>query len=287
MTQNEKAAAAKKRNHVIMLIVLILLFLFFIMPFIMVLINVFKDKADIVTDPLALIGAHGFTMKNFPEAMAKMDFFNVFKNSLIITVCATILTILVSAMTSFVIVRNGKWKMCTAVFALMVASMVIPFQVLMVPLVSVYGGILNVLNHRITLILMHVGFSVSMATFMFHGAIHTNIPLELEEAALIDGCSRWQTFWKIVFPLLKPTIATVAIIDAMAFWNDYLLPSLVLTEKSLYTIPIATQQFYGTYSTDIGLVMAALLLAMLPILILYLFLQKYIVAGVTSGAVKG
>ncbi len=287
MTQNEKAAAAKKRNHVIMLIVLVLLFLFFIMPFIMVLINVFKDKADIVTDPLALIGAHGFTLKNFPEAMAKMDFFNVFKNSLIITVCATILTILVSAMTSFVIVRNGKWKMCAAVFALMVASMVIPFQVLMVPLVSVYGGIFGVLNHRLTLILMHVGFSVSMATFMFHGAIHTNIPLELEEAALIDGCSRWQTFWKIVFPLLKPTIATVAIIDAMAFWNDYLLPSLVLTDKALYTIPIATQQFYGTYSTDIGLVMAALLLAMLPILILYLFLQKYIVAGVTSGAVKG
>jgi len=287
MTQNEKAAAAKKRNHIIMLVVLVLLFLFFIMPFILVVINVFKDKADIVTNPLALIGDHGFTLKNFPEAMNKMDFFNVFKNSLFITVTSTILTILVSAMTSFVIVRNGKWKMCTAVFALMVASMVIPFQVLMVPLVSVYGGIFGILNHRITLIFMHVGFSVSMATFMFHGAIHTNIPLELEEAALIDGCSRWQTFWKIVFPLLKPTIATVAIIDAMAFWNDYLLPSLVLTDKAIYTIPIATQQFYGTYSTDIGLVMAALVLAMLPILILYLFLQKYIVAGVTSGAVKG
>jgi raffinose/stachyose/melibiose transport system permease protein len=169
----------------------------------------------------------------------------------------------------------------------MVASMVIPFQVLMVPLVSVYGGIFGILNSRITLIFMHVGFSVSMATFMFHGAIHTNIPIELEEAALIDGCTRWQTFWKIVFPLLKPTVATVAIIDAMAFWNDYLLPSLVLTDKAIYTIPIATQQFYGTYSTDIGLVMAALVLAMLPILILYLFLQKYIVAGVTSGAVKG
>ena len=287
MTQNEKAAAAKKRNHAIMIIILILLFILFIAPFILVIINVFKDKADIVTNPLALVGAHGFTLKNFPEAMAKMDFFNVFKNSLMITVCATILTILVSAMTSFVIVRNGKWKMCSAVFALMVASMVIPFQVLMVPLVSVYGGIFGILNSRITLIFMHVGFSVAMATFMFHGAIHTNIPLELEEAALIDGCTRWQTFWKIVFPLLKPTIATVAIIDAMAFWNDYLLPSLVLTNKAIYTIPIATQQFYGTYSTDIGLVMAALLLAMLPILILYLFLQKYIVAGVTSGAVKG
>ena len=287
MTQNEKAAAAKKRNHAIMIIILILLFILFIMPFILVIINVFKTKADIVTDPLALVGAHGFTMQNFPEAMAKMNFWNVFKNSLIITIISTVLTIFVSAMASFVIVRNGKWKFCSGLFALMVASMVIPFQVLMVPLVSVYGGIFGVLNHRLTLILMHTGFSVSMATFMFHGAIHTNIPLELEEAALIDGCSRWQTFWKVVFPLLKPTIATVAIIDAMAFWNDYLLPSLVLTDKALYTIPIATQAFYGTYSTDIGLVMAALLLAMLPILILYLFLQKYIVAGVTSGAVKG
>lgn len=287
MTQNEKAAAAKKRNHAIMIIILILLFILFIMPFILVIINVFKTKADIVSDPLALVGAHGFTMQNFPEAMAKMNFWNVFKNSLIITIISTVLTIFVSAMASFVIVRNGKWKFCSGLFALMVASMVIPFQVLMVPLVSVYGGIFGVLNHRITLILMHTGFSVSMATFMFHGAIHTNIPLELEEAALIDGCSRWQTFWKVVFPLLKPTIATVAIIDAMAFWNDYLLPSLVLTDKALYTIPIATQAFYGTYSTDIGLVMAALLLAMLPILILYLFLQKYIVAGVTSGAVKG
>ncbi len=287
MTQNEKAAAAKKRSHLIMMIILVLLFLFFVMPFILVLINVFKDKADIVTNPLSLIGEHGFTTKNFPEAMEKMDFFNVFKNSLIVTVSSTILTILISAMTAFVIVRNGKWKVCTLVFGMMVASMVIPFQVLMVPLVSVYGGIFGVLQSRITLIFMHVGFSVSMATFMFHGAIHSNIPLELEEAALIDGCTRWQTFWKIVFPLLKPTIATVAIIDAMAFWNDYLLPSLVLTDKAIYTIPIATQQFYGTYSTDIGLVMAALLLAMLPILILYIFLQKYIVAGVTSGAVKG
>lgn len=287
MTQNEKAARKKKIMHAVMWIVLLVLFICFIAPFILVVINVFKTKGDITADPLSLIGAHGFTLKNFPEAMKKMNFWLVFCNSAIITVSATVLTILVSAMASFVIVRNQKWTACALLFGAMVASMVIPFQVLMVPLVSVYGGTLGVLNHRLTLILMHVGFSVSMATFMFHGAIHTNIPLELEEAAYIDGCTRWQTFWKVVFPLLKPTIATVAIIDAMAFWNDYLLPSLVLTKKNLYTIPIATQAFYGTYSTDIGLVMAALLLAMAPILILYVFLQKYIVEGVTSGAVKG
>ena len=283
---SEKALARKKRIHAIMMVVLILVFIAFIFPFLLVVINVFKQKSDIMRDPMALIGSKGFTLENFPNAMEKMGFWKAFANSLIITVTSTILTLLLSSMTAFVIVRN-KWKACTLLFSLMIASMVIPFQVLMVPLVSLYGGIFGVLNHRVTLILMHTGFSLSMATFMFHGAIHTNIPLELEEAAFIDGCTRWQTWWKIVFPLLKPTIATVAIIDAMAFWNDYLLPSLVLQKKELYTIPIATQAFYGTYTSDLGLIMAALLLAMLPILILYLFLQRFIVEGVTSGAVKG
>ena len=250
MEENKKAAQKKKISHAIIMVVLILLFLMFIFPFILVIINAFKTKGDIMSDPMALVGSHGFIVTNFSDAMKKMNFTTSFTNSLIITVSATIGTILLSAMTAFVIVRNN-WKACKL------------------------------------LILMHIGFSLSMATFMFHGAIHTNIPLELEEAAFLDGCSNWQTYWKIVFPLLKPTIATVAIIDAMAFWNDYLLPSLVLGRKDLYTLPIATQAFYGTYSTDMGLVMAALLLAMLPILILYLFLQRYIVEGVTSGAVKG
>ncbi|MCD7883914.1 MAG: carbohydrate ABC transporter permease [Lachnospiraceae bacterium] len=286
MDANAKAARKKKITNAILWVVLLILFIAFIFPFLLVLINVFKTKADITIAPLSLIGSHGFTLENFPNAMQKMNFWVAFRNSLIVTVSSTVLTLLFSSMAAFVIVRNN-WKACALLFTGMIASMVIPFQVLMIPLVSLYGGIFGVLNSRVTLILMHTGFSVSMATFMFHGAIHTNIPLELEEAALMDGCTRWQTFWRVVFPLLKPTIATVAIIDAMAFWNDYLLPSLVLGRKELYTIPIATQVFYGTYSTDIGLVMAALLLAMLPILILYLFLQRYIVEGVTSGAVKG
>ena len=283
--ENEKAARNKKIRHAVMIIFLALLFVAFIFPFIMVIINVFKVKADITANPLALIGKHGFTLENFPNAINKMKFFRSFGNSLIITICATIGTIILSAMTAYLIVRND-WKANKILFVLMIASMVIPFQVLMVPLVSLYGGIFGVLNSRITLILMHIGFSLSMATFMFHGSIHTNVPISLEEAATIDGCNKWQIFCQIVFPILKPTIATVAIIDAMAFWNDYLLPSLVLGRKELYTIPIATKVFYGTYSTDTGLIMAALLLAMLPILLLYLFLQRYIVEGITAGAVK-
>ena len=286
MTDNAKAARKKKISHSIMMVILIIAFIAFVFPFILVVINVFKTKGDINSAPLSLIGSHGFTLENFPNAIKKMNFWNSFKNSLIVTICSTVFTLLFASMAAFVIVRN-KWKACALLFSGMIASMVIPFQVLMVPLVSLYGGIFQVLNSRVTMILMHIGFSLSMATFMFHGAIVTNIPLELEEAALIDGCSRWKTFWSVVFPLLKPTIATVAVIDAMAFWNDYLLPSLVLKRKELYTIPIATQIFYGSYSTDIGLILAALLLAMLPILILYIFLQRYIIEGVTSGAVKG
>lgn len=283
--ENQIAARNKKIKHAIMIIILAILFVAFIFPFIMVIMNVFKVKADITANPLALIGKHGFTLDNFPNAIKKMNFFKSFGNSLIITIFSTIGTIILSSMTAYLIVRNN-WKANKILFVTMIASMVIPFQVLMVPLVSLYGGIFGVLNHRITLIIMHIGFSLSMATFMFHGSIHTNVPVSLEEAATIDGCNKWQIFSQIVFPILKPTIATVAIIDAMAFWNDYLLPSLVLGRKELYTIPIATKVFYGTYSTDTGLIMAALLLAMLPILVLYLFLQRYIVEGITAGAVK-
>lgn len=285
---NEKAIRHDRVMHVITWIILLILLFIFIAPFLIVLINVFKNMADITSDPLSIVGKiNGFTTENFPNAMDAMDFWTVFGNSCIITISATILTVLFSGMLAYVVARNPRWKFCAFIFALMIASMVVPFQVLMVPLVSVYGGILHVLNNRLTLILMHTGFSVSMAMFMYHGAIRSNVPIDLEEAAEIDGCSKWRTFWTIVFPLLRPMTATIIIIDAMAFWNDYLLPSLVLGRKNLYTIPVATQVFYGTYSTDIGLVMASLVLAMLPILILYLFLQRFIVAGVTAGAVKG
>lgn len=285
MEINKKAVYDKKIAYVLKYLLLIILFVSFVFPFVLVVINSFKTQSDITTNALSLIGKHGFTLDNFPKAIEKMKFGKALANSFIITTASTVFTIIFSSMTAFLMVRND-WKINKILFGLMIASMVIPFQVLMIPLVSLYGGELGILNHRATLIFMHVGFSLSMATFLFHGAIRTNIPISLEEAATIDGCSRWQTFWKIVFPLLKPTIATVAIIDAMFFWNDYLLPSLVLGRKDLYTIPIAMQAFYGTYSTDMGLVLAALLLAMLPILVLYLFLQRYIVEGVTSGAVK-
>ena len=202
---SEKALRKRKITNAIVMILLIIVLFIFIFPFLMVIINVFKQKSDIMRDPLALIGSKGFTLENFPNAMAKMGFWGAFFNSLIITVSSTVLTIIFSSMAAFVIVRN-KWKVCGLLFGAMIASMVIPFQVLMVPLVSLYGGIFGVLNHRITLILMHTGFAMSMAVFMFHGAIRTNIPIELEEAAFIDGCTRWQTWWKIVLPILSSMV---------------------------------------------------------------------------------
>ncbi len=209
--ENAKAARHRKIVNAIMWVVLLVLFIAFIFPFIIALLNVFKANADINRFPLSLVGPRkGFILDNFPTAMTKMHFWRVFGNSAIITITSTVLTLLFAGMCAFVVTRNN-WVACRLIFALMIASMVIPFQVLMIPIVSIYGGTLNVLNHRLTLILMHTGFSVSMATFMYSGAIKTNIPLELEEAALIDGCTRWQTYWKVVYPLLGPTTATVAI----------------------------------------------------------------------------
>ena len=201
------------------------------------------------------------------------------------TASATILVTFLAAMLAYYIVRRNN-VISRIAFALMVASMIIPFQAIMIPLVSIYGSGLGILNHRITLIFMHTGFSMAMSVFMFHGFIKGNIPMALEEAAYIDGATHTQTFFQVVFPLLKPIISTLVILNALAFWNDYLLPSLVLTDKELLTLPLSTYSFYGTYSADYGTIMAGLLLCVIPILALYIVLQKQIINGVVTGAVK-
>ena len=265
---------------------LVIIFAAYMFPFLMVVINSLKQKRDIIKSPFSwLYTIKGLSFDNFVKAFTQMDFLNAFKNSLIVTVSATVLVTLLAAMLAYYIVRhnNGISKIT---FALMVASMIIPFQAIMIPLVSIYGGTLNVLNHRITLIFMHTGFSMAMSVFMFHGFIKGNVPIALEEAAYIDGCTHSQTFFKIVLPLLKPIISTMVILNSMAFWNDFLLPSLVLSDKKLLTLPLSTYSFYGTYSADYGTIMAGLLLCVVPILVLYVALQKQIIGGVVAGAVK-
>ena len=265
---------------------LVIIFAAYMFPFLMVVINSLKQKRDIIKSPFSwLYTIKGLSFDNFVKAFTQMDFVNAFKNSLIVTVSATVLVTLLAAMLAYYIVRhnNGISKLT---FALMVASMIIPFQAIMIPLVSIYGGTLNVLNHRITLVFMHTGFSMAMSVFMFHGFIKGNVPIALEEAAYIDGCTHSQTFFKIVLPLLKPIISTMVILNSMAFWNDFLLPSLVLSDKKLLTLPLSTYSFYGTYSADYGTIMAGLLLCVAPILVLYVVLQKQIIGGVVAGAVK-
>lgn len=282
---NKNSNTSRTVRGIIRTVVTLLVFLFYMFPFYMIVLNAFKNKRDIIKLPLSWGGDRGFTLDNFAEAFQKMDFLNVLKNSAIITCISVVLIILFSSMAAYIFVRK-EWKINKILFTLMLFSMVIPFQVVMIPLISIYGGIFNVLNHRATLIFMHLGFSVSMAVFMFHGFIKGSIPLSLEEAAQIDGASRIRTYFQIVFPLLKPTTATLVILYALSLWNDYLLPSLILTDKKLYTIPIATKLFQGAYGNDMDLLMAALVMAIIPVIVLYIALQKYIIAGVVAGAVK-
>jgi len=286
MEENKKAAQKKKISHAIIMVVLILLFLMFIFPFILVIINAFKTKGDIMSDPMSLVGSHGFIVTNFSDAMKKMNFTTSFTNSLIITISATIGTILLSAMTAFVIVRNN-WKACKLLFTLMIASMVIPFQVLMIPLVSLYGGIFGVLNSRVTLILMHIGFSLSMATFMFHGAIHTNIPLELEEAAFLDGCSNWRYLWKVMVPIGRPSLVTVVLLNALASWNSFMWPLLVIKTTKNRTLPFGLYAFTTEAGSQQELIMAASTVVVLPMILLFLFARKQILRGVARGGIKG
>lgn len=286
MKQTTIGGTKRKVTNALAMAGLIIIFIAYMFPFIMVVINSLKQKRDIIKSPFSwLFTIKGLSFDNFVKAFTQMDFLNAFKNSLIVTVSATVLVTLLAAMLAYYIVRhnNGISKLT---FALMVASMIIPFQAIMIPLVSIYGGTLNVLNHRVTLIFMHTGFSMAMSVFMFHGFIKGNVPMALEEAAYIDGCTHSQTFFKIVLPLLKPIISTMVILNSLAFWNDFLLPSLVLTDKKLLTLPLSTYSFYGTYSADYGTIMAGLLLCVVPILILYMALQKQIIGGVVAGAVK-
>ena len=286
MKQTTVGGTKRKVMNALAMAGLVIIFIAYMFPFIMVVINSLKQKRDIIKSPFSwLFTIKGLSCDNFVKAFTQMDFINAFKNSLLVTVSATVLVTLFAAMLAYYIVRhnNGISKLT---FALMVASMIIPFQAIMIPLVSIYGGTLNILNHRLTLIFMHTGFSMAMSVFMFHGFIKGNVPMALEEAAYIDGCTHSQTFFKIVLPLLKPIISTMVILNSLAFWNDFLLPSLVLTDKKLLTLPLSTYSFYGTYSADYGTIMAGLLLCVVPILILYVVLQKQIIGGVVAGAVK-
>lgn len=282
---SQAGGTKKKVVGIVGFIVIAALFVLYMVPFFVVILNSFKQKRDIITNPLSFIAEKGYTLENYVRAFEKMDFLKAFVNSLFVTCLSTLLVVIIASMTAYYFSRANNW-FSKIFFALMIAAMIIPFQAIMIPLVSIYGANLNLLNHKLTLVFMHTGFAMSMSVFIYQGFIKSGIPASLEEAAYLDGCTKVQTFFKVVFPLLKPTTATLVILNVLAFWNDYLLPSLVLGKKELYTLPLSTYVFYGTYSANYGVIMAALVLTVAPIVILYLFLQKQIIDGVVAGAVK-
>ncbi|WP_236895060.1 carbohydrate ABC transporter permease [Clostridium beijerinckii] len=281
-----------KTRNVIGEIIGIILALIILSPFILVILNSAKTSADIVISPLSIPNKWGQMLTNFKNVINN-DSFNYWKSffsSLFITVVSLALLSLFSSMTAWVLCRNKK-KWSGFIFMLLVAAMVIPFQVVMLPLLSTFRNISNFFGIQMLqsyqgVIFAYLGFGGSMSVFILHGFIK-GIPRELEEAAWIDGCSPEGTFFRIIFPLLKPVQMTILILNGIWIWNDYLLPSLMLgLNGKIKTLPVAVSAFVGSYVKQWDLILSAAFLAMIPIIILFLFAQKQIIKGIVDGALK-
>ncbi len=249
-------------------------------PFFLVLLNSVKAKRDIRNNPVAL--PEEWLWSNYAEAWDRLEYFQSLTNSVMITVTSVIAIVLTSSMLAYYLART-KNKFSSITFLVLVASMIVPFQALMIPFVGLFGN-LGMLNSRLWLVFFYVGFGVALSTFLYHGFI-SNIPHELDEAAAIDGANDFMIFRKIIFPMLSPVTATVAIVNGLWIWNDFLLPSLTLSQENR-TLPLRTYVFYGTYTSDYGLAMAGLVLSVAPIILFYFLMQKQIISGVSAGAVK-
>jgi len=270
----------KPKQIVTFLIALLVAFIY-IFPFWLILNNSFKAKLAILQSPISL--PDNFNLKNFIDAFTRMNYPHALMNSLVITVISGIILIVFPSMLAYYLLRFN-YRANKIIFVLLVMSMIIPFQALMIPFVSIYG-VLGLLNSRIALVYFYLGFGVALSTFMYHGFIKT-LPIALEESAFIDGANRFQIFWYVVFPMLQPITATIAILNALWIWNDFLLPSLVLF-LTARTLPLSTYSFFGQFTSNYGVAMAGLVLSITPIVIFYLVMQRNIISGITDGAVKG
>lgn len=280
-TTTDFSEKVKKRIIFIVMIILSILFLF---PIFFVVMDSFKNKLYISTDPFAFpVGATFANLENYTNGIELIDFFGAFRSSLFITVFSVAVIVLCTSMTAWYITRV-KSKLSKGLYYAFAFSMVVPFQMVMFTMTKLANMIH--IDNMVGIIVLYLGFGAGLSVFIFSGFVKS-IPLEIEEAAMIDGCNPIQTFFGIVMPILKPTAITVAILNIMWVWNDYLLPTLVLPQEQR-TIPMAIQYLRGGYgSIDMGAMMAMLVLAMLPIIIFYMCCQKYIVDGAVAGAVKG
>ena len=274
----------EKLINSIFFIILLILSLVFIFPVFIVLINSFKLKFSIADTPFVFPNSETFIgVENYTQGIENTGFVSAFGWSLFITVFSVLSIIIFTSMTAWYIVRVKSGFSAILYYAL-VFSMIVPFQMVMFTM-SKTANIL-MLDNPVGIILIYTGFGAGLSVFMFTGFIKS-VPLGIEEAATIDGCNALQVFWKVVFPILKPTSITVAILNTMWIWNDYLLPYLVIG-NDYKTIPVAIQYLKGGYgSVDMGAMMAMLVLSIIPVIIFYLFSQKYIIKGVAAGAVKG
>lgn len=276
----------ERRFNWVLTVVLGILSLAWIYPVVMIVLNSLKEERAISTNTVfELPGADTFAgFKNYIEALTTQGFLGAFWNSLVITITSLVLILVCCSMCAWFITRVKTWwtKLCYYMF---VFSMVVPFQMLMFTLSSTADK-LN-LDTPYNICIIYLGFGAGLAVFMFCGFMKY-VPLELEEAAMIDGCGPIGTFFHVVLPVTKPTMISVGILEAMWLWNDYLLPYLVLDRKKYMTIPILIQYFRGSYGkVSMGPMMASIVMTVLPIIIVYIFCQKYIIKGVMAGAVKG
>ncbi len=284
----------KTSRVVLKTVVAILIAVYILFPFFLVVINSCKTTNDITANP---IGLNGVSISNLINNLSDVInnthfmFWSAFGCSVIITVLSLVLLALLGAMAAWVICRN-KTKWSVVIYFTFIASMIIPFQVVMLPLISTFRDVgkfigISMLQSIPGIIFAYLGFGGAMTVFILNGFIK-GIPMELEEAASIDGCSPEQTFFIVILPLLKPVITTVTILNGMWIWNDYLLPSMMLGQNGIVkTLPVAVQAFVGSYVKQWNLILAAALLAIVPILILFFIAQKQIMEGMIEGAVKG
>lgn len=256
----------------------------FLAPVAVVVINSFKNKLYIMSDPFALPTKNTADFENYIRGIEKSDLLPSAARSFFITLTSVALIILFSSMAAWFIIRSGS-RLCRAVYYTLVFSMVVPFQIVMYTMTNVVMRL--GLNTPLGISFVYLGFGAGLSVFMYAGFVK-GVPIEIEEAAMIDGCNPLQTFFKIVFPVLKPITVTVAILQTMWVWNDYLLPYLTLGSENK-TLPVAIQlAMQGAYgAVDWGSFMAMLVIAIIPIIVFYLFGQKYIIQGVVAGAVKG
>ena len=275
----------KEKNSAILTVVISILSVLWLCPIALVLLNSFKKKAYISRRPFAIPTGKMFVgLDNYVNGIEKTGFFQAFGWTVFITVGSVLVIIFCTSMCAWYICRV-KNTFTNTFYYLCLFSMIVPFQMVMFPL----SKIVNMLhlNTPWGLIIVYLGFGAGLAVFMFTGFVKS-IPLEIEEAAMIDGCTPIHTFFDVVLPIMKPTCVTVAILQTMWIWNDYLLPYLNLDMKRFKTVSIAIQYLRGGYgSIDMGAMMGVLVLAIIPIIVFYLFCQKYIIEGVVAGAVKG